>query len=220
MAQTTGRLEGVALLPCTAGRAFAPFPPAIEEARDVYVEGREEAAPLRRGDGADLAGRVEQEGARQGVPQRYAVFAGRLFLEPVPDAGYRIRVLAGLSGRTSEKDSDPAPTLAEALEQLPPAFTRPLTDYVMGEWLQDSGAAEAAGARLQRARQDIQSAASDPNEKRRHTRPYMPLGGALAAVDRQRQKASGLSAPQQAEVEPGLTLDFTDEDDLVTATIV
>ena len=158
VATRTQRLVSTIELSTTAGQGYVARPPHLHvvEKADVYDTG---ACALRLVDGEEVARVVPQAEPTSARPQVIGAREQRLYLYPVPDEAYPLRlqaVLNGASGTTPPVDDSEPPTLDTYVTLVPTELERALVAYVTAEWFRDAGYGQAAERPAARFREDLE----------------------------------------------------------------
>lgn len=179
LARATGRAEAKATHTLVAGQASYALPEVVGAPILVAVDspdGRQ--LELTHAAGAQIAAAAAKEAAagEDGQPTAFGIFAETLWLWHVPSSEYGGQTLhiyyesASWEGEAdSALDTDEAPE-GDILATLPPEYETPLVDFVIGQWLMDSGELALADPYLTRFERELTR--SKPRQVKLFKRKY------------------------------------------------
>jgi hypothetical protein len=175
---TTRRLTDTVTRTLQVGTAAYSLPRHVDRIREAVIEGPRGQVALSLEDGADVARAAEAPNVPKTQPARIGVHATKLWVHPVPDATYTLRLYVTQNGAfsTGTAGPDDPPSASTVIASVPPELERPLIDYVLGQWFDDVGEKPLAEGLLEDFYTDLDDGTRDPHRNRQTTRTHRPLG--------------------------------------------
>ena len=162
LATRTGRFDGSAELQVTAGIPYVLQPADLRKPIHATLDAG--AGTTRLGlsmmDGADAIAESETEG----VPLRYGLFNGQIYLDRTPATDGTLRLYYTRSSVIEQVDDGEGGTVDEILAATPPEFEEALVVYALYNWLDLAN--QPAAAQLQRAVYEQLVERARPNPQR------------------------------------------------------
>lgn len=181
IARRTRRMEAQATINLVDGTAAYDLGTAVGTPRRMHLvdaDGALSELAHVEGDSIWPATHRDTVSGTKGTPTCFGIYAGMLYVWPIPDAAYTGYLYYESSSAIGEEDAlttseTPA---GDLLAFLPAEMERPLSDYVLSEWYREIGQHGEAALLMRRFEEDLKRFSSNPHAPKVYHRSYKPYG--------------------------------------------